>query len=181
MSTSNRVYIAGPDIFRPDYADFVDRARGLGRGLGLDLVFPVDLDDRLSRWEQAEFLYMGNVNQILACSAVCANLTPFRGPSVDPGTAVEIGIAIGRGLPVVGYSADSREYSSRLPTNLSSIGLIDNDGCLVEDFGLTDNLMTVCGLLSRIPFGSLEEALRHLVISQNRLSLAARSSTSRDT
>jgi nucleoside 2-deoxyribosyltransferase len=39
-----------------------------------------------------------------ACDVVIANLTPFRGPSADAGTLVEVGWFLGRGRPVFGYS-----------------------------------------------------------------------------
>jgi nucleoside 2-deoxyribosyltransferase len=60
-----------------------------------------------------------------------ANLTPFRGPSMDVGTAVEIGYMHGRGKPVFGYTNLAEDYADRvLP-----------DGFLIEPFGLVDNLM----------------------------------------
>jgi nucleoside 2-deoxyribosyltransferase len=68
--------------------------------------------------------------------SVVANLTPFRGPSADPGTVYELGWMIGRGKRALGYSNDPRDLAARVAP----------DGLAVEDFGEADNLMLACGL-----------------------------------
>jgi len=59
------------------------------------------------------------------CDAVIANIEPFRGPHMDPGTAFEIGYAVAKGKPVYCYTTQAR----------------DENGDAIEDFGLTENLM----------------------------------------
>jgi nucleoside 2-deoxyribosyltransferase len=65
------------------------------------------------------------------CDLVIANLTPFRGPSMDVGTAVEIGYMHGRGKPVFGYTNVATSYAQRVAP----------DDFLIEPFDLVDNLM----------------------------------------
>jgi len=62
---------------------------------------------------------------------VIANMTPFRGPSMDVGTAVEVGYAYARGLPVFGYTNIADDYDVRAAA----------DGMTIEAFGMCDNLM----------------------------------------
>ena len=166
-----RVYMAGPDVFRPDYPGFVEHARRIGSDHGLELIFPIEPNDELTLAQQAQYLFHGNVARILSCSAVCANLSPFRGPSVDAGTAVEIGIAIGRNLAISGYSFDAHPYASRVDTKSVGGVLTDHNGYLVESFGLSDNLMVVCGLLSCRPFVSMEAALRSIAVQLDTTSV----------
>ncbi len=59
-------------------------------------------------------------------------MTPFRGPSCDPGTAYEIGYMRGLGKPVLAYSNISQSFTDR------SSGL---DSLIIEKFDMVDNLM----------------------------------------
>ena len=67
---------------------------------------------------------------------------------MDVGTTFEIGYAVAKGIPVVGYTADPREYVQRLPHSVDTeSGLrIGMDDMVVEDFGRTDNLMVAVGV-----------------------------------
>ena len=76
-----------------------------------------------------------------SCDVVMANMTLFRGPSMDVGIAYEIGYADALGLAVFAYSSNQTAYASRVPQPARHC--IDTDGWTVEDFGLTDNLMMV--------------------------------------
>ncbi len=78
--------------------------------------------------------------EIDASDALIANITPFRGPHMDPGTAWEIGYAEARGKPVILWSADSRLLASRVGA-ATPTGWRDADGHAVEDFGGRENLM----------------------------------------
>ena len=79
--------------------------------------------------------------------AVIANLTPFRGPSADAGTAFELGYMAGRGKFCLGYSNDGSIYVDRVrragEVRAGNGGLVDAHGLTVEDFALPDNLMLV--------------------------------------
>ena len=47
----------------------------------------------LAAWEIAGAIFDANIQKIDECSAVIANITPFRDPGMDAGTAFEIGYA----------------------------------------------------------------------------------------
>ena len=73
------------------------------------------------------------------CDLIIANMTSFRGPSMDVGTAFEIGYMTAQGKPVWGYSLDGRLYCDRIEHR----NCIDTKGMSVEAFDMADNLMMV--------------------------------------
>ncbi|WP_246068854.1 nucleoside 2-deoxyribosyltransferase [Ferrovibrio terrae] len=85
----------------------------------------------------AAFIKQANVGLIRRCDAVVANVSPFRGPNMDPGTAWEIGFAEALGKPVLLWSETPVLLAERTPGN----GNTDPDGWMVENFGLAENLM----------------------------------------
>jgi len=152
-----RVYLAGPDVFLRDAVAQGERKKEICRAHGLDGRYPLDVAPPLSGLEpraQAHALFAAMIRLMDECDAGIANLTPFRGPSMDVGTAVEIGYLHGRGKRVFGYTNDPRDYARRVAA----------DGLLVEEFGLCDNLM-IEGPIANVvraarspedPLGSLE-------------------------
>jgi nucleoside 2-deoxyribosyltransferase len=132
--TAPRVYLAGPDVFLPDAVAQGERKKAICRAHGLDGRYPLDvaaLRPGLEPRAQARALFGAMTRLMEACDAGIANLTPFRGPSMDVGTAVEIGYLHARGKRVFGYTNDPRDYAKR----------VADDGLLIEAFGLCDNLM----------------------------------------
>ncbi len=87
--------------------------------------------------EMARAIYRANVVLIDGAQAIIADISPFRGPNMDPGTAWEIGYGVAKGLPVFAWSDDSRALIERTPRN----GMHDHQGWQVEDFELVENLM----------------------------------------
>jgi nucleoside 2-deoxyribosyltransferase len=73
------------------------------------------------------------------------NLTPFRGPSADAGTLVELGFMAALGKPVFAYTNAGGDLIDRLQVapGLVRAGPLwrDADGMMAEDFGNADNLM----------------------------------------
>jgi nucleoside 2-deoxyribosyltransferase len=144
-----RAYLAGPDVFRPDAAAVGERKKALCQAHGLQGLFPLDgeADPAQDRVATGLAIFRANVSLILSCDLVIAEMTPFRGPSMDVGTAFEIGFAHALGLPVFGYSADVRPYVERVaewngrPVVGVDDTLRDRDGLIVEDFGMAENLM----------------------------------------
>jgi nucleoside 2-deoxyribosyltransferase len=127
------VYLAGPDVFLPEYAEVGRAKQAICARYGLDGRYPGDGADvtRLPLDEQARALFEGCVEMMDACAAGLANLTPFRGPSADVGTAFEMGYLFGRECPVFGYTSEVVDYTSR----------VTDDEIHAEAFGLADNLM----------------------------------------
>jgi nucleoside 2-deoxyribosyltransferase len=131
-----RVYLAGPDVFFPDAMEIGERKKQVCAQHGFEGVFPLDADFAVlagpgSPAEMGHRTFDLMVELMDGCDLVIANLTPFRGPSMDVGTAVEIGYMHGCRKPVFGYTNVAVDYSER----------VDPDGFLVESFGLVDNLM----------------------------------------
>jgi nucleoside 2-deoxyribosyltransferase len=135
-----RIYLAGPDVFLPDARQVGARKVALAAAHGFEGAFPLDADLPADDWRA---IAAGCEAAIRSCAAVVANLTPFRGPHADPGTAYEMGFARALGLPVFGYSAIAAPLRERIigPRRREDGRWFDTEGMEVEDFGLADNLM----------------------------------------
>jgi nucleoside 2-deoxyribosyltransferase len=133
-----RVYLAGPDVFRKDAKRHAESIKALCSAYGLTGVFPLDVELNLPANmpgpTQALNIFNANVGLINSCHGVLANVTPFRGPSADVGTAWEMGFAYALGLPVEAYTTDMQTYAERVAP----------DEYEVEHFGLEENLMLAC-------------------------------------
>lgn len=156
-----KLYIAGPDVFRPDAAQWAEDARALCRQAGHEALIPLDGVETT-----AAGIYHANIDQIRAADAVLANLNPFRGCEPDSGTCVEVGFALALGKPVLGYIA-SMETTMERVWRLQGTGSVkggsrpvDRDGLHIENFGLPLNLMLAVPV--RIVAGGLAEALAAL-------------------
>lgn len=102
-----RVYLAGPDVFLIDPADLLGRKQRLCRRYGFLGLSPLDTEVNLrTSSKRSTGLAISNANEelIRSCQLLIANLTPFRGPSADVGTAYELGFARALGRPVFGYT-----------------------------------------------------------------------------
>lgn len=159
-----KVYIAGPDVFAPDWelraARYVDICSRHGlRAQIPDAAPPADL----TGWQRAKWIKNANVAMIRTSDAVIANVTPFRGPNADDGTAFEIGYAEALGKPVWTWSERSGESMiERIPVHLNELDIfVDGQGWIVEDFGLATNLMiAVHGCQSLpVPCNRFEQAV----------------------
>jgi len=128
-----RVYLAGPEVFLPDAERLGELKRAVCAAHGLDGVFPLDGEPLAAGPPEAlaAAIFERCRAHIVSCDTVIANCTPFRGPSLDAGTAVELGFFLGLGRPVFGYTHVAGDYRDR----------VTPDGLAVEDFGLADNLM----------------------------------------
>ncbi len=146
------LYLAGPDVFVPEPHARGAALKALCTEAGAIGLFPIDaeIDDAAHR---PDAIREANMAMIRRCDAVVANMTPFRGPSMDPGTAYEMGAAAALGKLVVGYTTDPRPYAERvaaaMPVERAPDGALrDGHGMAVEQFAvpLADNLMMACGV-----------------------------------
>lgn len=131
------VYLAGPEVFLRSARAIGEAKKAICRDRGLNPQYPLDIEPelgdltRLPGPERAAQIFAALIRQMDRSDAIIANLTPFRGPSADVGTAFELGYAHGRGLRVFAYTNDAAHYAAR----------VDPDGLQIEAFDLADNLM----------------------------------------
>jgi nucleoside 2-deoxyribosyltransferase len=135
-------YLAGPEVFLPDAELIGERKRALCAQYGFAGLFP--LDNKVPPGAGRDrAIYAANLAMMQAAAVGIFNLTPFRGPSADPGTVFELGLMAGLGKPVFGYTNDARDMRARVPGAACGADGVWRDGCgtIVEDFGNADNLM----------------------------------------
>jgi nucleoside 2-deoxyribosyltransferase len=153
-----KIYLAGPDVFRPDTARHFADARALLARHGHQALVPLD-----NEATTAAGIFAANMALLAAADALLANLNPFRGCEPDSGTCFEVGCAVALGKRVVGYVADGRAQRDKLaalaghPLRQVDGRPVDADGLFVEDFALPLNLML--GLACEIVEGDLEQAV----------------------
>jgi nucleoside 2-deoxyribosyltransferase len=149
MTWMPSLYLAGPDVFEPDAAARFETMKRICARHGATGLSPLDAPGGapLSGRVGALAIFDRNAALIAGCDAVIANVTTFRGPSADVGTALEIGMAYALGRPVFGYSRVALEYRAKVTTTPPAAGqgdgLVAADGFAIEDFGMFDNLMIV--------------------------------------
>src|SRR3984893_9165146 len=109
-----KIYLAGPDVFLPDAVEAGRRKVELCTRHGLTGLYP--LDNAIDNAARDAFLRMfrGNEDLVNSAYAITANLTPFRGPGADAGTAYELGYMAARGKLCLGYSNDPTSYAERV-------------------------------------------------------------------
>ena len=166
-----KLYLAGPEVFRPDATQYAQRQRELCEQYGFTGLHPMDnnVDLADSSMRTATKIYRSDIGQIRVCDIVVANCNAFRGALIDDGTAYELGYGNALGKPTYGYIdrlIPAREYTkSRCSfTSLADGRQVDEDGfLLVDDFGTSINLMMQCGMLDsggRLVEGDFEACLK---------------------
>lgn len=167
-----RIYLAGPEVFLPDADALFLQKKAICEAAGLTGVSPFDnevggMEGRLS---MALAIYQGNIGAMESCVAAIANITPFRGVSLDAGTSFEVGYMCALGRLVFAYSADTEGYAARTHAAAADNPLVAAEAALnVEDFGLIENLMIACGVEESggrcfLPEAPLEDRWRDLTL-----------------
>ena len=157
-------YLAGPDVFFPHAHEIGRQKIAYLHTLGIVGHFPLDNEvpgDLLKIPAQA-IRFIGNANEkmMLDCcldgriGLILANMSPFHGPSMDVGTAFEVGfmsaLSYKRNVIIIGYTSDKRSFEERVVEEIyggwMNITHKDGvphgpDGTLIEAFGAADNLM----------------------------------------
>ena len=146
------IYLAGPEVFLPDPWARAAELKAVCTARGAVGWFPMDNQADVTHpdpGEMAARISRADEQLVRRCDAIVANMTPFRGPSMDVGTVFEMGLGKGLGKLVVGWTEDQRRWQDKIallgPLVETLTGLRDADGNLVRDFGLIDNLMMVKG------------------------------------
>jgi nucleoside 2-deoxyribosyltransferase len=149
-----RIYLAGPEVFLPEARVIGAEKCRLAAEAGLEGAFPLDAQlnlDKLPADEQARRIAQANEGLMRSCDGLIANLTPFRGVSMDSGTAFEVGFMQALGRPLAGYTniiadyaARARAFRARGPAAMDA----DRADLEIEDLGLAENLMIEVAILS---------------------------------
>lgn len=138
--TRPRIYLAGPDVFRRDAIARGEELKRMCAAYEVEGIYPLDGD----AMQDPDAIRRQCIAMIRSADAVVADISPFRGKHMDPGTAWEIGFAEAIGLPVFLWSSDTRPMAKRIPGTLDidhGTVLRDAQGLLIEDHGQTENLM----------------------------------------
>jgi len=149
MPSRPRIYLAGPDVFLPDALAIGARKKALCARYGFEGLFPLDETAAADPGGLPldRVIFRSCVAMLRRADLGIVHLTPFRGPSADPGTVFELGMLLGLGKPVFGYTNLATDLIERVqraePVTRAadSRDWIDGDGLTVEDFGNADNLM----------------------------------------
>ena len=164
------VYLAGPEVFLPEpiAAGVAKKARvaTLSRAASwpfeLAGLYPLDneIDDFRPDFATGMRIYRANIELMDRAYAVVANMVRFRGPSMDVGTAFEMGYVLGLGKPVFAYYDAAPFYGREEAPGLyvervrahgpasAEIAGVDANGHAVDDFEMADNLMMIGALQS---------------------------------
>jgi nucleoside 2-deoxyribosyltransferase len=145
-----RAYLAGPDVFLSNAARLARCKERLCAEHDIIGVSPGDSGTGASQRGPTAARDIARANEALirGCDLVIANCSPFRGVSMDAGTAFEIGFARALGKPVFGYSNVMSAYKQRVHRYRRLGDPLDADAAhsAIEDFGLADNLMLATAL-----------------------------------
>jgi nucleoside 2-deoxyribosyltransferase len=154
-----KIYLAGPEVFQQDPIAKGAALKALCTKHGAEGLFPMDNelgDEEHGSIAEATYIRSANMQLIQSCDGIIANMTPFRGPSMDVGTAYEMGVGAALNKIVVGYTTDSRSYVEKVQgtckVERGKDGMLrDEKEMAVEEFGdgevrLVDNLMIACGV-----------------------------------
>jgi nucleoside 2-deoxyribosyltransferase len=150
--TRPRIYLAGPDVFRPDARDHFVRLAAACEALGLVALLPADGNEEQSAEAPEKQIYEANMQRLRSADGVVANLASFRGLEPDSGTVFEVGAAVALQIPVVAYGVPAGSYADRARSALQCApdagGVLRErgSGIAVEDFGQPLNLMLACSI-----------------------------------
>ncbi|WP_395667032.1 nucleoside 2-deoxyribosyltransferase [Methylocella sp.] len=159
--TAKTLYLGGPEVFLPDAPEIGRRRLAACAAADFRGLFPFDVEapGAPTPRETARAIFAANCAAMHEADAGLFNLSPFRGPHADPGTAFELGFMLALGKPVFAYSHRAGALVARLDGAAAADGVRrDASGCAIENFGLADNLMLCAGLEAQGRFVAVEEA-----------------------
>ena len=142
-----RLYLAGPEVFHRDALQLGMAKQLMCARYHYQGLYPLDGAPPAGAAVKANEIYERCLRQIHAADAGIFNLTPFRGPSADVGTVLELGVMAALGKPCFAYTHVAEDLIDRLRAlpglsrDETDGQWRDADGMSAEDFGLADNLM----------------------------------------
>lgn len=164
------IYLAGPEVFLPDpigagetkKAKIAELNRKHQWPFTLVGLYPMDneIENFKPDFDTGIVIYKANIDLMQKADFVTANMVRFRGPSMDVGTAFEMGYMLGLNKPVFAYydakpfygqDEEPGIYAERVkkyyPVSKDKPGT-DVHGQSIEDFQMADNLMMIGALES---------------------------------
>jgi len=155
------VYLAGPDVFARNPLEIAAKKKKICEKYGIEGHFPLEKKLNLEGLTPEQIgikISQTNEDMMKNCDLIIANMTPFRGPSMDVGTGFEMGFMRALGKPVYAYTNSVISLYDRTKSSIRELGgkltkrgtdiLEDPKHMRLENFGLTDNLMTEGAVLS---------------------------------
>lgn len=146
-----KAYMAGPDVFKPNTDQIAETKKAILAERNITGIYPSDtkIDNFSFSKETAAKIFTCNIELMNESDVIVANMTPWRGPSMDPGTITELTYGATKGKLVVGYyEGDTKAYTQRVVdyydhqvTGDGSGPIIASDGNSIENFEQEDNLM----------------------------------------
>ena len=162
------IYLAGPEVFLPNPAQAGEDKKALIQRLNKQYNWPfrlvglwpmdTEIPDFKPDRDTGLRIYRASIALMDKAHFIAANMVRFRGPSMDVGTAFEMGYMRGAGKPVYAYydaepfygeSESPGVYAKRVatyykldPTNAQ----VDINGQSIENFAMADNLMMMGAL-----------------------------------
>lgn len=154
MPRIDTVYLAGPHRFHPQAARLTAAQDALCAAAGVLPLRSAAADPDVSGTENGELrarmIYSETAARLRLADAVVADLSPWRGPGPDAGSAFEAGFAAALGKPVCAYAnlqdEDEAELLERVRAHLGGApdadgAWRDGEGALIEDLGLPETAM----------------------------------------
>jgi len=146
-----KMYLAGPDVFAREPQAIGARKKEICLRFGLLGIFPMDLvalDKSLPKIEQGLYIYDIMERTMRECDGIIVNMTPLHGPSMDVGSAFEMGFMKALDKPLFAYSNSDTIFAERVvrfwngkvttrPDGMREGG----DQMALEEFDMVDNLM----------------------------------------
>ena len=151
-----KIYLAGPEVFLPDAIAIGRRKKELCTRYGFEGLFPFDneVSPNTAGERIDKLIYRANEDMIRRSDLGICNLTPFRGPSADVGTVFELGLLVGLGKSVFGYTNVVDGLLHRLKrvdpaVTFDPVANVwrDANRMAIENFDNADNLMIDNALL----------------------------------
>ena len=105
------IYLAGPEVFLEDPWARANELKAICTARGAIGWFPMDNQADVTHPDPSEMaarISRADEELVRRCDAIVANMTAFRGPSMDTGTVFEMGLGKGLGKLVVGWTEDRR-------------------------------------------------------------------------
>ena len=206
-----KIYLAGPEVFMPDPVSKGEYKKAIINSFNSEVLqdkdfqfvglYPMDAQINLDGKEDqatAMRIFAADVSLMDKADLVIANITRFRGPSADVGTAFEMGYMYAQQKPVFAYYnmhetyriTDYDQSDSYAHTTYTDKVKKFSDGYFVEHttennrdryahaikgFGLADNLMLIGAMKanmekkdSYVPAASFWDALHEAAASLSK-------------